>query len=193
MLDVKIIEKGAKFDLTVQSKQASPTKFYFGAGWDNPNGPVDLDIVAAILVNGKLTKRDDMVFFGNREVPRSSGVFLSKDNTTGEGDGDDEHIIVDTSLLPPNVDSLIIGLAAYDGTADLVGAPNAHFRVCDGDNEQAEQIGEVKLAGASAADTVVTAFKLTRSGSNWDLENLAEFHKFGNGNGAVEGFFELTQ
>lgn len=186
---LEIIEKGAKFDLTIQSKQQNPTKFYFGAGWDNPNGPVDLDIVCASLVGGKLTQGSDLVYFSNRTSP---GIQLSEDNTTGEGEGDDENIVIDTSLIPSNVDSVVIGLAAYAG-ADLFTAPNAHFRVCDGDNEQSEQIGDIQLSGAVASDTVVSAFQLTRNGDNWDLENLAQFHQLGNGTGAIKGFGALYQ
>lgn len=188
MLDIKILEKGAKFDLTIQSKQSIPTKFYFGAGWDNPNGPVDLDIVAASLVGGKLTQGSDLVYFSNRTSP---GIQLSEDNTTGDGDGDDENIVIDTALIPANVDAVIIGLAAYGQGVDLHNAPNAHFRVCDGDNEQSEQIGDIKLTAAQSSDTVVSAFQLVRNGDNWDLENLAQYHQLGNGTGAIKGFGEL--
>jgi len=188
MLD--IIEKGATFELTVKSKQEGPKVFYFGAGWDNPNGPVDLDIVCALLTDGKLASNSDFVYFGNRFA---KGVTLSEDNTTGEGEGDDEDIVIDTSKVDDKIDKIVIGLAAYAG-ADLHSAPNPHFRVCDGDNEQSEQIGDIVVGGdATTGDTVLVAFTLMRTSDGWGLENNAEFHKKGQGTGAIQGFGALYQ
>jgi len=187
---LNIIEKGATFELTVASKQEGPKVFYFGAGWDNPNGPVDLDIVCALLTDGKLASNSDFVYFGNRFA---NGVSLSEDNQTGDGEGDDEDIVIDTSKLDPKVDKIVVGLAAYAG-ADLHSAPNPHFRVCDGNNENSEQIGDVVVTGgATAGDTVLVAFTLMRTSSGWALENNAEFHKKGQGTGAIQGFGELFQ
>ncbi len=183
----EVIEKGQTLDLSVVSKQESSGKFYFGAGWDNPNGPVDLDIVAVLLdSSGKITKKADLIYFGNKT---QSGVRLSEDNTTGEGEGDDESIVIDTSLIPSDVDSIVVGLAAYSGSADLATAPNAHFRVCDGEVEESDQIGDVQLSGASASDTVVAAFTLKRAANDsWELENTEKFHQLGNGSRAIESF-----
>lgn len=187
---LNIIEKGTTFELSVKSKQEGAQVFYFGAGWDNPNGPVDLDIVCAALVDGKLTTNSNFVYFGNRSA---SGIALSEDNQTGDGDGDDEDIVIDTSKVDANVDKIVIGLAAYAG-ADLHDAPNPHFRVCDGDNENSEQIGDVVVTGgATSGDTVLVAFTLMRTSSGWVLENNAEFHKKGQGTNAIQGFGALFQ
>ena len=76
---LNIIEKGSTFELSVKSKQPEGSGvFYFGAGWDNPNGPVDLDIVCAVLVDGKLTDNKNFVYFGNRFA---TGVALSASAT----------------------------------------------------------------------------------------------------------------
>lgn len=186
---LEIIEKGATFDLSVKSKQEGSGTFYFGAGWDNPNGPVDLDIVCAILIAGKLTEKSNFVYFGNRNAP---GVALSEDNTTGEGEGDDEDIVIDTSKLAEDVDKVVIGLVAYAG-ADLFNAPNAHFRVCDGSEESSEQIGDVVVGGATEGDTVMVAFTLIKADGVWSLENNSEFHQKGQGSGAIKAFGELFQ
>lgn len=184
-MDLQIIEKGATFELDVVSKQEGPKTYYFGAGWDNPNGPVDLDIVCAMLKGGKLSGNADFVYFGNRNA---AGVALSEDNTTGEGDGDDESIVINTAEVPGDVDSIVIGLAAYAG-ADLHSAPNPHFRVCDGSEETSPQIGDVVVGGdATPGDTVLVAFTLTRGDSGWSLENNGELHQLGQGSGAIQGF-----
>lgn len=184
MLD--IIEKGQSFDLAVKSKRTAPTKFYFGAGWDTKDGAaVDLDIVAVIQRNGVLTQKSDFVYFGNRNA---TGVALSEDNQTGEGDGDDEDIVIDVTALDADVDKVTIGLVAYAG-ADLSCAPNSHFRVCDGDNEASEQIGDVALGDAAiVGDTAIIAFELVRTATGWVLENKSELLQLGAGTAAITAF-----
>ncbi len=183
---LNIIEKGQSFDLNVQSKRTNPEKFYFGAGWDTKDGaPVDLDIVAVIKRGGKLVKSEDFIYFGNRFA---TGVALSKDNTTGEGDGDDESIVIDTNALDADVDSVVIGLVAYEG-ADLHCAPNSHFRVCDGDVEESEQIGDVALGdAATVGDTAIVAFEIVRTATGWVLENKSELLQIGQGSAAITAF-----
>ena len=192
-MELNIISKGGSFDLKVASKRTNPDKFYFGAGWDTKDGKaVDLDIVAVVLRNGKLTQQSDYVYFGHRDpavhkgVPK--GVTLSKDNTTGEGEGDDESIVIDTLAIDTDVDAIIIGLVAYSG-ADLHCAPNSHFRVCDGDNEKSEQIGDVTLGDtAIVGDTGIVAFKLVRTATGFILENKSELLQIGQGVNAIKAF-----
>ena len=184
-MELEIIQKGGILELDIVSKQEGPKTYYFGAGWDNPNGPVDLDIVCALLTDGKVAAKGDFVYFGNRNAP---GVALSEDNTTGEGEGDDEDIVINTANVAASVNSIVIGLAAYAG-ADLHSAPNPHFRVCDGSEESSPQIGDVVVGGdAQAGNTVLKAFTLTRGANGWSLENNAEFHSMGQGTQAIQGF-----
>ena len=184
-MELTVIEKGVTFELDVVSKQEGPKTYYFGAGWDNPNGPVDLDIVCALLKAGKLSSQSDFVYFGNRNA---SGVALSEDNQTGEGEGDDESIVINTAEVDSGVDKIVIGLAAYAG-ADLHSAPNPHFRVCDGSTEDSEQVGDVVVGGdTKPGDTVLVAFTLVRGDSGWSLENNAEFYQKGQGSNAIRGF-----
>lgn len=189
-MTLQIIEKGQTFDLNIASKRTNPTSFYFGAGWDTKDGAaVDLDIVVVAVREGSLKSANDYVYFGNRtSADIVKGIYLSADNTTGEGEGDDEDVVINTAELPEDVDSVIVGLVAYAG-ADLSCAPNTHFRVCDGDNEESEQIGDVALGDAAVVgDTAIKAFKLTRTPEGFVLENLAEFQQLGAGTGAIQKF-----
>lgn len=129
------------------------------------------------------------MYFGNRTAP---GVQLSEDNTTGEGEGDDENIVINTALVASEINSIVIGLAAYAG-ADLHSAPNPHFRVCDGSEEVSPQIGDVVVGDdAVSGNTVLKAFTLTRGqDGNWSLENNAEFHSMGQGSAAIQAFGAL--
>lgn len=190
---MEVIAKGGGLVLDIQSKQEAPVgnrKFYFGAGWDCPGGPVDLDLVAVALRGGKLAQQSDLVYFGNRHG--SPGIALSEDNRTGEGDGDDESLVIDTAAIPADVDAIAVGLVAYSST-DFSKAPNPHFRACDGDNENAEQIADVPAGSGTPGDTALVAFRLERGANGWTLTNVGTFHQFGNGTDAVKKFAALYE
>lgn len=186
--EIEVLEKGASLKLDIASKQQGPKNFYFGAGWDCPDGDVDLDIVAVALQDGKLTRQEDLVYFGNRHG--SPGLALSEDNRTGEGDGDDENIVIKTAEVPEHINRIVVGLAAYSAT-DFSKAPNPHFRACDGVEESSEQIADVKAGAGESGDTVLEAFQLDRTPEGWVLTNVAKFHKCGNSKGAISGFAGL--
>lgn len=200
MSDFKSVKKGESLSFSSVSKQAAEVaKFYFGAGWDKAEGvgDVDLDIVCAVIRGkGSNLQAADYVYFGNRVNPADNspvvhGVYLSKDNTTGEGDGDDESIVINTAELDDDVTGIVIGLIAYEG-ADLHSAPNAHFRVCDGGKEEDNQIADIAAVEATTGDTVLTAFSLSKVDGAWSLLNLSSLSKLGQGSEAVEGFFKLN-
>lgn len=187
-MELQIIEKGQTFDLEIASK--AKEQFYFGAGWDNPNGPVDLDLVCCLLSGGKLTNAHNYVYFGNRFA---QGVKLSEDNQTGEGDGDDESLIIDTRELAGDIDSIVVGLVAYAG-ADLSSAPNPHFRVCDGSEETSPQLADVPLRDtAKPGDTALVACLLKKTSNGWTLENKSELYAMGNGSDAIKAFAQQYQ
>ena len=103
------LEKGQKVDLT---KGSGLSRFYIGLGWDAPQtvGGHDYDLdVSAILIgaDGKILNgsSDNFVYYGLAPAPgapfqhASGAVLHTGDNLTGAGDGDDEVLIVDTSIL----------------------------------------------------------------------------------------------
>ena len=92
------LSKGQKVDLT----KGNPglTKIMVGLGWDvnafDSGSAFDLDAAAFLLgASGKCPTERDFIFYGN--LKHSTGaVEHMGDNLTGEGDGDDEQIMVDS-------------------------------------------------------------------------------------------------
>lgn len=97
------LSKGQKVDLT----KGNPglTKIMVGLGWDvnafDSGSAFDLDAAAFLLgASGKCPTERDFIFYGN--LKHSTGaVEHMGDNLTGEGDGDDEQIMVDLAKCPP--------------------------------------------------------------------------------------------
>ncbi|PHS61237.1 MAG: hypothetical protein COB09_18790 [Thalassobium sp.] len=193
-MDFAIVPKGQKFDFSLVSKQTTLAKLYVGAGWDmaQEGADVDLDLVAVLLTDGKVTNKDHLIYFSNRVKSQSLGVFLSEDNVTGEGDGDDESIVIDFANLPTGVNGIALGLICYTGGITLPETVNTHLRICDGDNEQSEQVADVEIEGATAGSTVVHGMTVSMNAEgHWIVENVDTFHNCGNGIGAVQGFGQL--
>ncbi len=177
-MDFQVVEKGMSFEIKDKAGNAF-TKLYVGAGWDMVGAPVDLDLVAACLSGGKLTAQTRLVYFGDKTEP---GVTLGADNTTGEGDGDDESILLDLSKVEADVDSIALGVAAYSG-ADLATAKNFRFRIVNGQAPTDTQVFEVK--------TVLHAATLHRGANGWTIESVSHYYKTGNGTNAIKGFANL--
>ncbi|RSS91074.1 TerD family protein, partial [Streptomyces sp. WAC05950] len=77
---------------------------------------VDFDLDAsAILTNdqGKVASDANFVFFNNLKSPDGS-VEHTGDNTTGEGEGDDEAIKVNLAGVPGDVAKIVFPVSIYE-------------------------------------------------------------------------------
>ena len=90
----------------------------------------DLDAVAFLLdANGKVVNlgpqqdliKSDVIFFNSQKHP-SGHIWLTGDNRTGAGDGDDEQIIVKLNSLSEQFQRIIFVVSIYDGAKR-----NQHF------------------------------------------------------------------
>ena len=185
MTEIQIVPKGVTIE--IKEKGEVFTDIYVGAGWDMVAESVDLDLVAACLVDGKLTSSTRLVYFNDKDEP---GILLSEDNTTGEGDGDDESLVIDLTKVEDEVNSIAIGIVAYAGS-DLSAATNVHLRIVNGKAETDTQVFDVTMDEATTGDTVMHAANLIRGVDGWSIENVSKFVVSGNGTGAVKGFSDL--
>lgn len=116
------LQKGQKVSLTKEN--AGLSVVVVGLGWDEveqPKGgffapkpePIDCDASAILLKNGKFCDNADLVYFGR--LQHSSGTVRHMgDNLTGEGDGDDEQIVVDLLKVPAEYDKIVIVVNIYN-------------------------------------------------------------------------------
>ena len=95
-----------------QRENLKAPKFTIGLGWDTNSSlsGVDFDLDASVFMlgeNKKLVSDDYFVFYNNLSSPDGALVHTG-DNLTGEGEGDDEAINVDLSIVDPKVSELCI-------------------------------------------------------------------------------------
>ncbi len=131
------LQKGQKIDLSKGGASGSGLRrVMVGLGWDEaPRSgglfglcrPQPIDCDASVILcgaNGKIISTDIKrccVYFGN--LRHSSGAITHQgDNLTGAGDGDDEQIMVDLSMVPANIEKMVFVVNIYDARTR-----NQHF------------------------------------------------------------------
>ena len=138
------LQKGQKISLTKDNSTLD--KIILGLGWDQAskdNGVffsmfgkkanIDCDATAMLLQNSKMIDKKDIVYFGNLKHYTDS-VRHTGDNLTGEGEGDDEQIIVELKKIPQNYDKIVIVVnifKAKDRNQHFGMIKNAFIRLID--------------------------------------------------------------
>jgi len=146
-IDLRKNDKGESFDLNTVT---------IGLGWDvkqknsgflgklfgGKEEEYDLDAIAFLLdANGKVANsgrtvrnnnggqvgffEGDIIFF-NSMKHTSGNIWLTGDNRTGAGDGDDEQIIVKLNALDQKYQKILFLVTIYQGTQN-----NQHFGMVD--------------------------------------------------------------
>jgi stress response protein SCP2 len=146
----------------------------------------DLDVVAFLCdtkgkvknlgvdANGKVTLvGGDVVFFNS--LRHSSGcIWLTGDNRTGDGDGDDEQIIVKLNDLPATYSKLIFVVQIYNGVQknqNFGSVNNAFIRAVD--NRGKEMLRFDLSGGAGFAQYASMLFaELVREEGGWKFNAI---------------------
>ncbi len=182
------LQKGQKVNLT-KSNGKKLTKLMVGLGWDAAepesggflkklfSGKQDIDCDASVFVckGGKLTDKNDVVFFNNLKH-KSGAIQHMGDNLTGEGEGDDEQIFVDLDKLPADYDKLIFVVNIYkavDRKQHFGMIKNAFIRIVD--NETGEELIHFNLSDNYDNMLAMVAGEVYKKNGEW------KFNAIGNG------------
>ena len=130
------LSKGQKVDLTKGNPGLK--KIMVGLGWDvnafDTGADFDLDAAAFMLgTNGKCPTDKEFIFYSNLKHP-SESVIHQGDNLTGEGEGDDEQIMVDLTKVPANIERIAFTVTIYDSDVrhqNFGQVSNAYIRLVD--------------------------------------------------------------
>ncbi|ADM36355.1 TerD family protein [Bacillus spizizenii] len=169
------LSKGQRIDLTKTNPGLA--KAVIGLGWDTNkySGGHDFDLDAsAFLVDAhdNCVNDLDFVFYNNLEHP-SGGVIHTGDNRTGEGDGDDEQIIVDFSKIPAHIEKIGITVTIHDAEArsqNFGQVSNAFVRVVD--EETQDELLRFDLGEDFSIETAVVVCELYRHGGEWKFNAI---------------------
>ena len=173
------LSKGATISL---SKVAGLRSVTMGLGWDAVQPPVKtgffakilsgastppaaIDLDASVIVFDAAKRVIETVSF--RQLKSANGAIVhSGDNRTGEGDGDDESIVIDLTALPSNAVHLVFTVNSFTGQT-FNEVDNAVCRLVD--NTGCAEICRYTLSEKGAHTGVIMAV-LTRASGEWVMK-----------------------
>jgi tellurium resistance protein TerD len=175
------LSKGGNVSLTKEAPGL--TAVTVGLGWDvrsTDGAAFDLD-ASAILVNasGKVTSDGGFVFFNNLKSPDGSVEHLG-DNTTGEGEGDDEQVNVNLAGVPADVDKIVFPVSIYDAetrSQSFGQVRNAFIRIVN--QAGGAELARYDLSEDASTETAMVFGELYRNGAEWKFRAVGQGYAAG--------------
>lgn len=176
------LQKGQKVSLTKNNPGLS--KVVVGLGWDvnqfDTGGNFDLDTAAFLLTDsGRVSRQEDFVFFGNLSHPSGSVQHMG-DNLTGEGDGDDEQIKINLSLVPENITKIAFTVTIYEAEQrrqNFGQVNNAFIRIYD--ETTGEELLRYDLGEDFSIETAAVFGELYKNGGEWKFNAIGSGYQGG--------------
>jgi len=178
------LQKGQRVDLT--KSNPGLLKILVGLGWDpvqssgggklfgslfgGGGGTSNVDCDASVIMlgaNDRLQNNKDVIYFGNLKSNDGS-VQHSGDNLTGDGDGDDEQVVIDLNRVPSSIQKLVFVVNIYDcikRKQHFGMIQNAFIRVANSSNQQ--EMIRYNLSDDYSGKTCLVAGEIYRHGTEW--------------------------
>lgn len=177
------LQKGQKVNLSKEN--AGLSKVVIGLGWDEVQQtkggffakkpkPIDCDASALMLINGKLTNKEDIIYFGNLRH-KSGTIQHMGDNLTGAGEGDDEQIIVDLANVPEEYDRIVLVVNIYQAVQrnqHFGMVQNAFIRLVDGRNNN--EMCKYNLTENYSGMTAMIFGEVYRHNGEWKFNAIGQ-------------------
>ena len=164
------LKKGQKIDLTKGNPGLKHIRL--GLGWDTNmfDGGDDFDLDVSLFMvgkSGKVEQDEDFIFYNNLKHPSEAVEHLG-DNRTGDGDGDDEEILVDFSKMPDRIEKIAVTVTIYEAKErrqNFGQVNNSYVRVANSDNE--EELLRYDLGEEFSIETAIVVCEIYRHNGEW--------------------------
>lgn len=191
------LQKGQTINL--DKNQNDLSQITVGLGWDirkeKPKGLLksilsgssegddyDLDAIAFLLDdNEKVTRLgeklvgSDVVFYNSLKHP-SGAIWLTGDNRTGAGDGDDEQIIVKLNSIEPRISKILFIVCIYKGIEKRQHfgmVENAFIRAVDAKGQEIARYNISNDPSYNGKHSMIFA-EAYRKGDGWKFRAIGE-------------------
>ena len=177
------LQKGQKVDLT--KGNTGLKTILVGLGWDeaprkfslfSKHEDIDCD-ASALLISaqtGKLNGPVDVVYFGNL-THQTGAVHHMGDNLTGEGDGDDEQIMVDLAKVPASIERIAFTCTIYDAEnrrQNFGQVSNAFIRIVD--QSTGTELIRYDLAEDFSIETAAVFGEVYKNNGEWKFNAIGQ-------------------
>lgn len=178
------LKKGQKVSLTKDNPGLH--NVLVGIGWDvnqfDTGGAFDLDSSAFLVgEDGRITRQEDFIFYGNLKHPSSSVEHLG-DNRTGDGEGDDEQIKIDLFKIPENIAKIVFAVTIYEAderSQNFGQVANSYVRICN--EETGEEILRYDLGEDFSIETAAVFGELYKNNGEWKFNAIGSGYQGGLG------------
>lgn len=170
------LQKGGNVNL---SKEApSLKKLIIGLGWDpraTDGAAFDIDGSAFLLkADGKVRADNDFIFYNNLTSTDGSVTHLG-DNTSGAGEGDDEKISIDLSMVPAEIEKITVGVTIHDAEArkqNFGMVSKAYIRCLDANGDK--EIARYDLSEDGSTETAMVFGEIYRHNGEWKFKAIGQ-------------------
>ena len=184
--------------ISLRKDESDLSQVTIGLGWDiveekrgllgsifkKKEEDYDLDAVAFLCgsdgkvadlgrdASGKATLIGGDVVFFNNQKHKSGRIWLTGDNRTGAGDGDDEQIIVNLNDLPQNYTKVVFLVQIYNGIKNNQSFGNVRSAFIRAVDTRGKEMVRFDLSGdANFGNCRSLLFaEMLRDGSNWQFK-----------------------
>lgn len=195
------LSKGGKVSLAKVAANAGISNLRnitVGLGWDvnKYDGGQEFDLDASAFLcgaNGKVRSEADFIFYGrtsdkgwldDRGVwqvdEMNSSIIHTGDNRTGQGDGDDESILIKLDMMEPGVEKIGISVTIYEAVKrgqNFGMVSNAYVRIMDSDT--GVELLRYDLGEDFSMETAIVTAEIYRHNGEWKFNAVGAGWKGG--------------
>lgn len=170
------LKKGGNISL---SKEApSMKKMLVGLGWDiraTDGDAFDLDASVFLLnASGKVRSDADFIFY-NQPKSTDGSVEHTGDNRTGEGDGDDESVIIQLDKVPADIEKISVCVTIHDAEAKRQNfgmVASAYVRCVNADANV--EVARYDLSEDASVETAMIFGEIYRHSGEWKFKAIGQ-------------------
>ncbi|MBB1273218.1 MULTISPECIES: TerD family protein [Psychromonas] len=170
------LQKGG--NVSLEKVAPGMTKCLLGLGWDSrATDGADFDLDASVFLltaDGKVKSDKGFIFFNNL-MSECKSVEHTGDNLTGEGEGDDEAVKVDLSLVPADVSKIVIAVTIHEAEArkqNFGQVSNAFIRIVN--QASNEEVARYDLSEDYSIETALIFGELYLHNGAWKFKAIGQ-------------------
>ena len=149
-----------------------------GLGWDaRPTDGADFDLDASAFMvkeDGKVRSNSDFIFY-NQTKSACGSIEHTGDNRTGEGDGDDEAVIVLLDKIPSDVQRVVFCVTIHDAEMrkqNFGQVNHAYVRVVNKDSNN--EVARYDLSEDASIETAMVFGEIYRHSGEWKFKAVGQ-------------------
>ncbi len=170
------LQKGGNVSLT--KTDPGLANVILGLGWDaRSTDGADFDLDASVFLVGESGKvlSDAHFIFYNQKTSPDGAVVHSGDNRTGEGEGDDESVMVELARVSADVTRLVVAVTIHEAESrkqNFGQVRNAFMRVVNKDTNN--EIARFDLSEDYSIETAMVFGEIYRHADEWKFKAVGQ-------------------